>query len=231
MDGPLRRALARSCGVIWDWQAAGAATPALLLALGTTLLAAGAGFAVAIVLGLPLAVGRDASRAWVRLPVLALVEFVRGTPLLIQVYFLYFVLPSIGLVLPAMLTGIGALGLHYATYVSEVYRAGLRTVGVGQRDAAAALGLRAGTAFWRVVLPQALPPIVPALGNYAIAILKETPILASISILELLQRAKLIGSETFRYTEPLTIVGLIFLAVSLAGAAGVRWVERRVAIR
>ncbi len=215
----------------WDWNAAWAALPLLLGALGTTLTAAAAGFAVAIVAGLPLALGRDAPWRSVRVPVTALVEFVRGTPLLIQVYFLYFVLPSIGLVMPALLTGIGALGLHYAAYVSEVYRAGIRNVGQGQRDAAAALGLRSPAAFWRVVLPQALPPIVPALGNYGIAILKETPILASISILEMLQRAKLIGAETFRYTEPLTLVGLIFLTVSLACAAGLRRVERAVAIR
>ena len=215
----------------WEWGAAWEALPALMVALGTTLLAAGAGFVVAIVSGLPLAVARDARAWWVRAPAAGLVEFVRGTPLLIQVYFLYFVLPGVGVVLPALVTGIGALGLHYAAYVSEVYRAGLRNVGSGPRDVAAALGLPRGVAFWRVVLPLALPPIVPALGNYGIAILKETPILASISILEMLQRAKLIGAETFRYTEPLTLVGLIFLAVSLVCAAGLRRLERAVAIR
>jgi polar amino acid transport system permease protein len=211
----------------WDWAAAGAAMPLLLRALTTTMLAGVLGFALALVLGLPLALGRDARRAAIRLPVTAGVEFVRGTPLLIQVYFLYFTLPAAGVVLPALLTGIGALGIHYATYVSEVYRSGLRSVGRGQRDAAAALGLRPRTAFFRVVLPQALPPIFPALGNYALAILKETPILASISVTEMLQEAKLIGAETFRYTEPMTLVGLAFLAVSLVGAAALRYVERR----
>ena len=211
----------------WDWAAAGAAVPLVLRALETTLLAGVLGFALALLLGLPLALGRDARRATIRLPVTAGVEFVRGTPLLIQVYFLYFTLPVAGVVLPALLTGIGALGIHYATYVSEVYRSGLRSVGQGQRDAAAALGLRPRIAFFRVVLPQALPPIFPALGNYALAILKETPILASISITEMLQEAKLIGAETFRYTEPMTLVGLAFLAVSLVGAAGLRFVERR----
>ena len=211
----------------WDWAAAGAAVPPLLRALVTTLLAGVAGFALALVVGLPLALGRDARRRAIRLPVAAGIEFVRGTPLLIQVYFLYFTLPTVGVVLPALLTGIAALGLHYATYVSEVYRAGLRGVGRGQRDAAAALGLRPAAVFRHVVLPQALPPIFPALGNYALAILKETPILASISITEMLQRAKLIGAETFRYTEPMTLVGLAFLIVSLAGAAGLRVVERR----
>lgn len=212
---------------LWDWSVAGDAVLPLLRALMVTLLAGVAGFILALGLGLPLALGRDARNGAIRLPVLAAVEFIRGTPLLVQVYFLYFVLPSAGIVLPAMLTGIAALGLHYATYVSEVYRAGFRSVGRGQRDAAAALGLRRGTIFRHVLLPQALPPIFPALGNYALAIQKETPILASISITEMLQRAKLIGSDTFRYTEPMTLVGLAFLIVSLAGATGVRYLERR----
>jgi len=212
----------------WDWAAAAAEVPPLLRAFVTTLLAGAAGFGLAAVLGLPLAFGRDARSAAIRLPVAAGTEFVRGTPLLIQVYVLYFTLPAAGVVLPALLTGVGALGLHYATYLSEVYRAGLRSVGRGQRDAAAALGLRPRTAFRRVVLPQALPPIFPALGNYALAILKETPILASISVTEMLQRAKLIGADTFRYTEPMTLVGLVFLVASLAGAALLRRVERRI---
>ena len=78
-----------------------------------------------------------------------------------------------------------------------------------------------------MILPQALPPIFPALGNYALAILKETPILASISVTEMLQEAKLIGAETFRYMEPMTLVGLAFLAVSLVGAAVPRSGGRR----
>jgi len=212
----------------WSWPAAGDAVVPVLRALETTLLAGLGGFILAALLGLPLALGRDARHWAIRLPVTIGIEFVRGTPLLIQVYVLYFTLPAVGVVLPAMLTGVGALGLHYATYVSEVYRAGLRSVGRGQRDAAAALGLRPRTAFRHVVLPQALPPVFPALGNYVLAILKETPILASISVVEMLQRAKLIGAETFRYTEPMTLVGLAFLAVSLAGAAGLRAVERRI---
>ena len=212
---------------MWEWGAARDAALPILQALGTTLLAGLAGFVLAALLGLPFALGRDARHRAIRYPLIATIEFVRGTPLLIQVYFLYFALPGIGIVLPALLTGIGALGLHYATYVSEVYRAGLRSVGRGQRDAAAALGMRPGAVFRHVVVPQALPPIFPALANYALAILKETPILASISVVEMLQRAKLIGAETFRYTEPVTLVGLAFLVVSLAGAAGLRAVERR----
>jgi polar amino acid transport system permease protein len=83
--------------------------------------------------------------------------------------------------------------------------------------------------YLRIVIPQAIAPMVPALGNYLIAMLKDTPLLSAITVLELLQTAKVIGAETFRYTEPLTLVGLLFLVVSLAAAGGVRALERRLA--
>ena len=133
---------------------------------------------------------------------------------------------SVGIVLPALLVGVMALALHYGTYVSEAYRAGITSVGQGQRNAAAALGLSPREAFFLIVLPQAIPPIVPALGNYLIALFKETPLLSAIAIVELLQTAKLIGSETFRYNEPITMVGIILLALSLMSAGLVRRVER-----
>ena len=145
---------------------------------------------------------------------------------LLQVYFLYFVLPTIGIVLPALLVGVLALSLHYGTYVSEAYRAGIASVGEGQRNAAAALGLSPRAAFTYVVFPQAIRRSYPALGNHLIALFKETPLLSAIAIVELLQTAKIIGSETFRYNEPITIVGLILLALSLFSAGLVRRVER-----
>ncbi len=84
---------------------------------------------------------------------------------------------------------------------------------------------------WRtmkdIIIPQAIPPVVPALGNYLVAMFKDTPLLSAITVLEVLQTAKLIGSETFRYVEPLTLVGVLFLVLSLLSAALIRWVEGR----
>ena len=94
-----------------------------------------------------------------------------------------------------------------------------------------ALNLGPLRTFFRIVLPQALPPIVPALGNYLITLFKETPLLSAIAVTEMLQTAKNIGSETFRYTEPVTIIGLIFLALSLVSAAGIRRVEQNLRTR
>ena len=211
----------------WDWGFAAAILPDLLQATQTTLLVTVAGFAGAIVLGLPLALARDGRWRTMRLASGAMVELVRSTPLLIQVYILYFVLPSAGVVLPALAIGVGAISLHYGAYACEAYRAGLAAVARGQRDAAAALALPRRVAFLRVVLPQALPPILPVLGNYLIAIFKDTPVLSAIALSELLQRAKLIGSESFRYNEAFTEAGLIFLALSLGASALVRASERR----
>lgn len=211
----------------WDWAFALSIMPQLLRAAMYTILATVLSFGGALVIGLPLAVARDAASRPLRVTAGALVEVVRSTPILVQVYLLYFVLPSVGIVLPALVVGVVALSMHYGTYVSEAYRAGIASVRQGQREAAAALGLSPRAAFFWVVLPQAIPPIVPALGNYLIALFKETPLLSAIAIVELLQTAKLIGSETFRYNEPITLVGLLLLALSLLSAALVRRVERR----
>lgn len=111
------------------------------------------------------------------------------------------------------------------------WRAGLDNVPKGQWEASVALNLSPWTAFRDVILPQAIPPVVPALGNYLVALFKETPLLSAIAVLELMQTAKILGSESFQYTEPITLVGLFFLAFSLLSAAAVRQVERRLQAR
>ncbi|MGE0211447.1 MAG: ectoine/hydroxyectoine ABC transporter permease subunit EhuD, partial [Parvibaculaceae bacterium] len=130
-------------------------------------------------------------------------------------------------VLDAFTAGVLALGLHYGAYCSEVYRAGLEGVARGQWEASTALNLSSWTTFKDIIIPQAIPPVVPALGNYLVALFKETPLLSAIAVLELMQTAKILGSETFRYTEPITLVGIFFLVMSLVSAALIRMVERR----
>ena len=211
---------------IWDWDYAWEVLPILGEASVVTLQATVMGFALALVLGLVFAIGRMAGPAWLRLAVAGMVEFVRSTPLLIQIFFLYYVMPEFGLTLDAMPAGVLALGLHYGAYCSEVYRAGLENVPRGQWEASLALNLSPWTTFKDILLPQAIPPVVPALGNYLVALFKETPLLSVIAVLELMQTAKILGSESFQYTEPITLVGLFFLVFSLVSAALIRQVER-----
>ena len=112
-----------------------------------------------------------------------------------------------------------------------VFLAGLDNVPRGQWEASIALNLSGYHTFRDVIIPQAIPPVVPALGNYFVALFKETPLLSAIAVIELMQRAKILGSQTFRYIEPITLVGVFFLAMSLLAALLIRYVERRIALR
>ncbi|HVT53736.1 MAG TPA: ectoine/hydroxyectoine ABC transporter permease subunit EhuD [Dongiaceae bacterium] len=216
--------------VIWDWGYTLEVLPVLAKATIVTIEATFVSFIIAAVLGLVLAILRMSGGivGWVAS---ALVELVRSTPLLIQIFFIFFVFPNFGIVLDAFTCGIIALSLHYGCYCSEVYRAGLEAVPRGQWEACIALNLNSWNTFKNIILPQAIPPIVPALGNYLVALFKDTPLLSAIAVLELVQTAKILGSENFRYTEPMTIVGIIFLLLSLISSAGIRWLERRLNAR
>lgn len=213
--------------MIFDWSYAWSVLPALAQAAVVTVQATILGFLLALVVGLPLALGRRSRLPWLAWPAAGFIEFVRTTPLLVQLYFLYFILPEWGIRLSALATGTVALGVHYGCYVAEVYRAGLDGVGRGQWEAARALGLRTSTIYAKVVLPQAIPPVIPPLGNYLIAMFKETPLLSAITVTEMLLVAKIVGSNSFRYLEPVTIVGVFFLAMSVTAAIFVGTLERR----
>ena len=217
--------------MIWNWEYAFSVLPEMLRAFGVTLQATIAGFILAVLLGLMWTMLRLAPLRFVARTAFWIVEFVRSTPLLIQLYFLYYVLPEYGVSLSPLAIGIVALGLHYSCYTAEVYRAGIEAIPKGQWEAARALNLSQATTWLRVFLPQAIPPTFPMLGNYLIAMFKETPLLAAITVMEMLQTAKLIGAESFRYLEPLTITGAVFLVASLLASYAVRRLEARYAIR
>jgi len=212
--------------MFWDWQFVGQIIPQLAQAAVVTIVATFLGFLIAAFLGLAFALGRMFGPKWIAIPLIGLIEGIRSTPLLIQIFFIYFVLPEAGVSIGAMTAGVLALGLHYATYCSEVYRAGLANVPRGQWEASLALNLPTWRTFRDVIIPQAIPPVVPALGNYLVSLFKDTPLLSAIGVLELLQTAKIIGSENFRYTEPITLVGLIFLLLSLLSAVIIGFIER-----
>jgi polar amino acid transport system permease protein len=211
---------------VWDWEYAWDVLPVLLRALVTTIEITLLGSAVALTLGLVIAVLRRG-----RIPVLdqllwGFVEVVRSTPLLVQIFFLFFVLPQFGIVLSAFAVGVVALGVHYATYTSEVYRAGIDAIPRGQWEAATALSLPPGRTWTAVILPQAIPRVLPALGNYVISMFKEVPLLLAIGVVEVVNAAREIGSQTFRYVEPYTIAGILFLLLSYPASILVRRLER-----
>ena len=212
---------------LFEWQFALQILPDLLRAAVYTVGITIVGFALALVGGLLLALLRRSRSRLLSWPATAVIEFVRSTPLLIQLYFLFYVLPEFGLTLSALTAGTLGIALHYSCYVAEVYRAGLNAVPRGQWEAASALSLSPWNVYSNIVLPQAIRPIVPALGNYLVAMFKDTPVLSAITVVELMLQAKNIGSQSFRYVEPITLAGLFFLIISIVVSLLVRKLEAR----
>ncbi|MDA3635305.1 MULTISPECIES: ectoine/hydroxyectoine ABC transporter permease subunit EhuD [Rhodococcus] len=211
--------------VEWSWQRAADALPLLIDGFTITLLATVLGMAIASVLGLVIAVTRRTCPAYVRVPLRWITEFIRLTPLVVQLLFVYYLLPQFS----ALQIGIAVLGVHYSTYMAEVYRAGIEAVPAGQWEAARALSLPT-TRTWRaVVLPQAVRATLPALGNYAISMFKDTPFLFAITVVELVTAAQQYGARTFQYLEPITMAGMIFLLASYPTSVLIRQVEKRLA--
>lgn len=217
----------------WDWEFTVEIFPELVEGMLITIAATLAGIVIAVVLGLFLALGRRADSRWISLPFIWFIEFVRSTPLLIQLFFLFFALPTVTFiprplrVLPDFLALVIGLGVHYATYASEAYRAGIDSVDRGQWEASTSLNLKTGTKWRDIILPQAIPRTLPALGNYFVGMFKDAPLGSAIGVGGVLAVARALGSSTFRFVEPMTIAGLLFLAVSIPAAVFVRSLERR----
>ncbi|GAB3882437.1 ectoine/hydroxyectoine ABC transporter permease subunit EhuD [Microbispora bryophytorum] len=214
--------------MIWDWDWTLEILPDLLTqGLLVTLQATLGGAVLAFVLGLLVALLRRSRRPYVSRPVGAITEFIRSTPLLVQLFVLYYVMPDFGVRMTALTTGIIGLGVHYASYTSEVYRAGIEGVPKGQWEAAIALNLPRYWTWASIILPQAVRRSLPALGNYLVAIFKESPQLSVITVVDVIGLARELGSERFRYLEPMTIAGLFFLLIAIPASILIRRLERR----
>ncbi len=208
----------------WDWEFTGRIIPDLLNGLAVTVQATVLGYTLALVLGLAVALVR-------RIPVIgtavfAVMEFIRCTPLLVQLVFVFSLAPN---TLSAFTIGVAVLGVHYAAYTAEVYRSGIEAVPAGQWEACRALSLPLHRTWGAVILPQAIRRVIPPLGNYLIAMFKDTPLLFAITVGELMYQASRIGGVYFRYLEAMTLVGLFFLLVSVPSAILIRQLERRYA--
>ncbi len=215
----------------WRWSFVWEILPKMLVATGNTLMAAGIGYGIAIVLGLVLALAQRTPIKPLTFVMRELVEFIRSTPLVLQIFFVFYVGPQFGIRLSPWTAGMIAIGLHYAAYLSEVYRGGLDSVPKGQWEAATALNLSMAHTYRRIIIPQALPPSLAGMGNYLVGIFKDTPMLSVIGVAELMHTANAIGSESYRFLEPYTMVGVIFLLISLPTAALIRnfesWVRQK----
>jgi len=154
------------------------------------------------------------------------IEVIRGTPLLLQLIYIYYVLPSIGITLTAFAAGVIGLTLNYSAYISEVYRGGIQAIGRGQHDAAAALGMTNALAMRRIILPQAIRIVIPTLGNYFISLFKDTALCSVVSIQEVVFTAQILAARSFQYFTLYTVVGVMYFAVSFPAARLVGYLER-----
>lgn len=214
---------------IWDNRFAVEVLPKLLEAFWLTIRLTIVGMAIALVLGLCVAVTR-----YPRIPVVSqlfdfYVLFIRGTPLLVQIFAVYFILPEYGITLSNFTAGVLVLGINYSAYTAEVYRAGIEALPKGQWEAATALNLPRSRTWTKIVLPQSIAMIIPVLGNYLIQMFKDTALLYAIGTLEVMTTARSIGQSTGQFLEPLTIAGLMYLVISYISALGIRRMERRYA--
>ncbi|WP_161878400.1 ectoine/hydroxyectoine ABC transporter permease subunit EhuD [Alkalibacterium sp. MB6] len=217
--------------MVWDWSYAFDILPEIASALSVTISATVVGFILALVLGLIWTLLIRSTNKIVHHVANGIVRFIRNTPLLVQLYFIFYVFPSIGIALDPFTAGVIGLGVHYSTYLSEVFRSGIESVGPGQWEVATALNFTKRKTWTRIILPQAIPPVIPVIGNYFITMFKETPLLSAITLVEILQTAQNIGASTFRYTEPLTIVGVLFLVLSYPASLLIRRLELKIAER
>ncbi|MHC0432490.1 ectoine/hydroxyectoine ABC transporter permease subunit EhuD [Streptomyces sp. O3] len=210
----------------WEWSNVDAFMPRFWDGVLVTLQALAWGALIAFSLGLVWAIAQRSDQAWIRWPVTGFTEFVRNTPLLVQLFFLFTVVPEFGPTMSPLTTGIVGLGLHYSTYTAEVYRAGIDGVPTGQWEAATALSLPKRRTWTAIILPQAVRRVIPALGNYVVAMLKDSPQIMAIGALEMLGEAKGFSQETFTY-EAISVVGVAFIVIAYPASVLLRFMERR----
>jgi polar amino acid transport system substrate-binding protein len=186
----------------------------LLQSAGLTLVLSCLSFPLAVVAGLLIALGRLYGPAWLRAPLAMYVEFLRGTPVMLQLYFIFFFLPEVGVNVPAFWTAILGLSINYSAYESEIYRAGLSAVPKGQMEAALALGMSRPLALRRIIVPQAVRIVVPPVVNDFIALFKDTSVCSVVTLVELTKRFSVLSQSTQATTELMAMTALLYLVMS-----------------
>lgn len=205
-----------------------AVIPQLLVSVPVVLQLAFGAMALALGLGLLVALARLSSSNLLKAIATTFVEVMRGTPLLVQLVYIFFVLPSIGIEIEPVPAGILGLGLNYAAYLSEVFRSAILSVEHGQTEAALSLGYTPRSTLWRVVIPQSFVVSLAPIGNYFISLVKDTALTSVIAVAEILKTANMINSQTFQTTQIYTAAALLYLVISLPLSRAVILLERKV---
>lgn len=214
----------------WSWETFIDAFPIIITGINVTLGLTVTSFLLALIVGFVWLILESTPIKVFNFIIYWIREFIRSTPPIVQIFFLYYawpMVPYVGTSFTPFIAAMLALGIHFSTYVSEVYRSGIDSVDKGQWEASTALNLSMKDKWFNVVLPQALPPTIPMLGNYLIILFKEVPLAATIGVVGILSIARSYGADTWSYLEPLTIVAILFLVLSYPSALLVRMLENK----
>jgi polar amino acid transport system permease protein len=204
--------------------------PFILTGVPVTIFVSLASISLAVVLAILGALGRLSPNPYLNGIASFYVSFFRGTPLLLQIVFIYFALPQMGIVLPEVPTGIIALGFNYGAYMTEVFRSGIQAVPQGQTEAALSLGMSGRTTFRRIVVPQAFRIVTPAIGNDFIAMLKDSSLVSVISVHELLYQAQVAGRPNHKSMQTLLVAAFVYWILTIAFSFFQSRLERRQAV-
>jgi len=204
--------------------------PSLLQGAMVTIAVSLLAFGLALVFGLLLGVARISRVAPLRAVVACYIQFIRGTPLLLQLFFIYYVLPYGGIVLTPFVSGALGLTLNYAAYMAEVFRAGIQAIPKGQTEAGQSVGMSRGLLMRRIILPQAFRIIVPSIGNFFVSIFKDSALVSVITMRDLMFSGQLLASATYKHFEIFAEVAVIYFLISYPTAKFVEWVEVKVDI-
>jgi His/Glu/Gln/Arg/opine family amino acid ABC transporter permease subunit len=193
-----------------------------------TLLLAAITVAIGTLLGALLALMRLSNNKLVKFIATAYIEFIRGTPLMVQVFLVHYGISMVmGINLPIFFSGVASLSINSAAYVAEIVRAGIQAVDAGQMEAARSLGMTKGLAMRKIIMPQAVKNILPALGNEFVIIIKESSIVSVIGMGELMYKANTIMGNSFRVFEPLIVVSLVYFALTFSLSKLLGRIEKR----
>lgn len=183
-------------------------------------------FLLSSVIGLVLALGKLSPIRPIALAASTVINIIRGLPIIVQLFYIYFVLPEVGIQLSAFQAGVIGLGIAYSAYQAENFRGGIEAVDPGQREAALAMGMRPPLLMRRVILPQAFKIALPPTGNTLVMMLKDSSLVSTITVAEMTRAGQLIASSTFQNMTVYTLVALLYLAMSLPLVWGIRRLER-----
>ncbi|MFM0213026.1 amino acid ABC transporter permease [Paraburkholderia sediminicola] len=188
-------------------------------------------FILSTALGLGLALMRVSQNRFVSNAAATFINVIRGLPIIVQLFYIYFVLPDLGVQLSAFQAGFIGLGVAYSVYQAENFRAGIQAIDHGQIEAAQSIGMRGAMIMRRVVLPQAFRIALPPYGNTLVMMLKDSSLASTITVAEMTRAGQLIASSTFQNMTVFTLVALLYLALSLPLVYGLRRIERRLGLK